>query len=114
MTNDNKELKNEYNYLKTKKEMLDHYAKKEPMLFEQYDGFKNAGDDVIHPDYDGDSLTVGDTCELMSGYPEVRVLIPPKTKAEDAVRLLLKIAIQIKSREIEIDKMYEKGSGCYS
>ena len=87
------------------------------MPFKQYDGFYDKDktwDDITPPDYDGDSLTVGDTCELMSGYPEVRVLIPPKTKAEDAVRLLLKIAIQIKSWEIEKDKMYEKGSGCYS
>ena len=109
MTIENKDKNvDKYNYLKTKKEMLDHYAEKEPMLFKQYDGFYDENkrwDDITPPDYDGDNITSQKTCELMSGSPEVRVLISPQTKRKDTIRLLLKIVLCLESGEKVWDKL---------
>jgi hypothetical protein len=82
-----------------KRELLDHYATHEPVLFGQLDGFfvPGSADDVLRPDADGDSLTAGHTHELMTGIYAVRVLITAGTTQRDAVRLLRKIADWVES-----------------
>lgn len=81
----------------TKEEVLAHYADhKEPVHFLQYDGFVCRGwDYVLRPDDEGDGLTGSQTWELMSGFPEVRVLLPDKTTPVQAARLLHKIATSL-------------------
>ncbi len=77
--------------MKTKTELLSHYAKKDPRAFRQFDGFQvGSGDDVMRPDDDGDCLMGASTCELMTGA-DVRVLIPADTASADAITLLRKI-----------------------
>ena len=72
-----------------KRELLEHYAAKEPKAFYQYDGWLNA-DSVTGRDAEGDGATSDVTYELMHGA-DVRVLIPAETNARDAARLLKKI-----------------------
>jgi hypothetical protein len=80
-----------------KSAVLQHYERREPRLFTQYDGH-NVGvghqDPIIRPDAEGHSLTTGLTWELMHGA-DVRVLIPATTSKETAVALLRKIAAEI-------------------
>ena len=80
-----------------KGDLLEHYAGKEPCAFRQYDGFfVSGGDDVLRPDADGDSLCSSTTMELMTGCPEVRVLLSPRCTYDQALRLLKKIRRWIK------------------
>jgi len=80
-----------------KGDLLEHYAGKEPCAFRQYDGFfVGGGDDVLRPDADGDSLCSSTTMELMTGCPEVRVLLSPRCTYDQALRLLKKIRRLIK------------------
>lgn len=77
----------------TKKELLDHYARRAPQTFYQYDCFVNIGegDCVMQPDEDGDTTFTSVTYELMSGVP-VRVLINPEGATKgDVLRALCKI-----------------------
>ena len=69
---------------KEKAHLLDHYAKKEPTEFYQYDAFTDAIEgSVMKPDKDGVCLFSGNTTELMSGGPSVRVLISrPRTSCK--------------------------------
>ena len=78
----------------TKQQVLDHYSRRVPVLFNQYDAFdlgEDGADDVMRPDNDGDSLFRSETWELMSGVYETRVLITAGTKPSVAVRHLRKI-----------------------
>lgn len=82
---------------KTKGELLEHYAGKDPTAFYQFDGFAGVhGDDVLRPDDDGDSIMGGGTYELMTGAYAVRVLVTRGTPEAVAVRLLKKIRKSIK------------------
>jgi len=86
----------------TKKRLLDKYATKQPTEFTQYDAFVNLpGDDVMHPDADGDALCSIDTVELMSGIADLRVLIPKGAPidGEKAAILLKKMAEWIGGEE---------------
>lgn len=87
--------------METKDELLKHYSTKEPHLFYQMDGFfmPDGGDDVMRSDDDGDCICSGETCELMTGYTNVRVLITPETDKRTAVRQLVKIIDWIKRDE---------------
>ena len=87
--------------MKTKDELLKHYSNREPHLFYQMDGFfePDGGDDVMHPDDDGDCLCSSETCELMTGITSVRVLITPATDKKTAIRQLEKIIDWIKRDE---------------
>ena len=84
--------------LTPKEEKLRHYATRDLMPFLQFDGFYDPGgyDPVMRPDSDGDSLTSGATQELMTGIPNIRILITPTTSQEQALRLLKKIRTWIK------------------
>ena len=81
----------------TKESLLQKYSRKEPVEFIQFDAWVNPRtDSIIRPDKDGDWICWGNIFELMVGPSEergggVRVLIPPKTMAKDAVRVLRKI-----------------------
>lgn len=77
--------------MKTKKELLNHYATREPKEFYQFDGFDEPTgvvDDA--PDDDGDELWCRRTYELMCSAT-VRILIPVGTSKKDAVRILRKL-----------------------
>jgi len=89
-------------------DLLEHYGRREPCLFLQFDGHKVVGrDDVLRPDENGHSVTSGLTYELMSGRVAVRVLIPKDVADADAVALLLKIA-----HEIERDGLQHRYQDC--
>ena len=61
----------------SKTQLLDHYQTKSVNTFYQIDGFSELPeDDVLCPDDDGDSFIVGQTNELMTTCPPVRVLVP--------------------------------------
>ncbi len=78
---------------KSKEKLLEHYKHKEPTLFVQYDGFdlQDGGDDVMRPDDEGHWLSTRLTYELMSGGPNVRMLITPETSKDTILALLNKI-----------------------
>jgi hypothetical protein len=77
----------------SREDLLAHYKKREPTRFAQIDGFADVpADDVMHGDESGHAILGGTTYELMSGNPEVRILIPDKTTREDAATLLRKAA----------------------
>jgi hypothetical protein len=82
--------------LKTKRELLEHYATKKPTPFKQWDGFDLGDniDDCMHSDKDGHCIMIGLTTELMTSKPEVRVLVPAGAgvSAATAATLLRKIA----------------------
>ena len=79
-----------------KKDKLAHYGDRNLVSFMQYDAFIDIdGDDIMHPDNDGDCLFTGDTEELMSGVP-IRVLVVDGTKKADVVRCLGKLLDVIK------------------
>ncbi len=79
--------------MKTKAELLAHYAEKAPHRFFQYDGFgPKSFDDVVRDCGEGFALFSGDTYELMSGGPGVRVLIVPGTNPELVDKVLKRVA----------------------
>jgi hypothetical protein len=80
--------------MKTKDELLAHYAKREPKQFVQYDGWADCEGDAVLDSGDGSGygMATGITHELMRGSNVVRVLIPPDTAPADAVTLLRRIA----------------------
>jgi len=86
----------------SKLDLLKHYATKEPQEFFQYDGFYTPPgempDSCCPPDEDGDWICCIDTCELMSGTTDVRVLISPSTDRDTALRQLKKIRELIEGR----------------
>lgn len=64
---------------KSKEQLLEHYACKEPTPFIQFDGFDmgpDSDDCVMHADDDGHCIMSCETYELMMSCPTVRVLIP--------------------------------------
>ena len=75
--------------MKTKAELLAHYAQKFPNTFCQIDAFETIHGDML-ADEDGDAMFQTFTDELMNGAA-VRVLIPEGSSAKAAARLLRKI-----------------------
>lgn len=76
----------------SKDDLLKHYSEREPTRFVQFDVFVRAeGDDLIHPDKDGDWLSCGVTHELMTPIERVRVLVTNGVTQEEAVRALKKV-----------------------
>ncbi|MBT7072522.1 MAG: hypothetical protein HN975_16715 [Anaerolineae bacterium] len=93
------ELGSEPGELTTKEEKLRHYATRDLMPFLQFDGFYCPDGGLFpvgSPDDDWDWVSCGATDELMSGAPNVRVLITPDTSQKEALRLLKKIRTWIK------------------
>jgi hypothetical protein len=87
--------------LKTKEELLAHYAEKDPKQFFQIDGVADMPPgDIVSVDDDGDAITGGLTHELM-GCGHVRVLIPIEAKKADAIRLLRKALAWIERGALE-------------
>ncbi len=86
---------------KSKEYLLEHYKHKEPTLFVQYDSFylPNGGDDVMRPDDEGHWLSTRLTYELMSGGPNVRMLITPETSKDTILALLNKIKSWIRKSD---------------
>jgi hypothetical protein len=85
---------------KSKAELLEHYATREPKAFHQFDGFLEQWGDSVSCDEDGHGLYGPSlSWELMRGSGDrggVRVLIPVGTSSADAVKLLRKIIYIIK------------------
>jgi hypothetical protein len=77
--------------------LLRHYKQKEPTRFVQIDGFSAEQCDDVVRDIGGFALMTGETHELMSGGPRVRVLIVPGTPAE-VVQKILEGAIEFYGR----------------
>ena len=77
-----------------KRELLDHYATREPKDFVQVDVFASLPaerqDEVMRGDEDGDVMFIRATTELMHGA-SIRVLADPTTTKDDAIRALTKI-----------------------
>jgi hypothetical protein len=86
-----------------KAELLEHYGRKDPCTFQQYDAFTGVepGDCIVRPDNDGDCLFAGITEELMSGVWSVRVFVTDGTSKADALRALKKIIAWMESGEYE-------------
>ena len=83
--------------MKTKAELLAHYAQKFPNTFCQIDAFEwTPGEHLA--DEDGDAMFKGFTDELMNGAA-VRVLIPEGFSAQAAARLLRKITRWIETQD---------------
>jgi hypothetical protein len=78
-----------------KDKLLEDAAKKEPMLFFQFDGWANQVGDS-HADEDGDLCMGGNSYELRRCPGEVRVFIPIGANANDVLRLLKKARKWIK------------------
>jgi len=79
---------------KQKQILLRKYSQKPVSHFAQLDGFDvgiDGGDDVMRPDKEGDWLSGGNTSELMSGGPNVRILISEGTSKQVALRLIQKL-----------------------
>jgi hypothetical protein len=89
------ELRGATGLLRLKEELLNHYAKRRPTEFFQFDAFMNAepGDPVALPDQNGNSFCSCLTTELMSGGPTVRILI---TKDDEAIKDKYKVASVIR------------------
>lgn len=86
---------------KSKKELLDHYATRDPVTFYQLDGFADgAMDDMGGSDEDGDAVYWGVTQELMTGVYNVRVLVTDGTPDAAALRLLRKILAGIEEHTL--------------
>jgi hypothetical protein len=95
----------------TKGELIEHYCKKEPTEFYQFDGaYLGEGDFFQRVDADGDWIGATRTWELMHGHP-VRVLIHTETTPEEAVRLLRKTAAWIE-RQPEMLSRERRDTGC--
>ena len=78
-----------------KKGLLEDAAKKEPMLFFQFDGYANIGCDEFADD-DGDACFSSKVYELRRHPSVVRVHIPIGTEVNDALRFLKKARKWIK------------------
>ncbi|MCZ6652985.1 MAG: hypothetical protein O7D91_08155 [Planctomycetota bacterium] len=84
--------------LKGNGELLRKLLHKPTNIFKQFDGFVvTEPDDVMRPNEQGHCWMEGETVELMSTCPEVRVLIPPGTKRDDAIALLRGIISSIEA-----------------
>ncbi len=87
----------------TKEKLLQHYKRKEPNLFIQYDGYymPNGENDLIipgslmNPNDEGFNLFSSMTYELIDGA-NVRLLIKPETPKETVLRLLERLTSWIK------------------
>jgi hypothetical protein len=89
---------------KDKVALLEHYAHKDVMYFQQYDGWLNVtpGDCIVVADECGDALTGGWAWELRSGIP-VRIQILAGTPHKDAIRILKKMVAWIRQ-----DGLYDR------
>lgn len=90
--------------MKSEKEiLLEHYANRNVHYYDQYDGWLGVepGDFVVVPDDDGDALTGIEAAELRSGMYPVRIQILSGTPANDAKRLVRKLASWIESHYCE-------------
>jgi hypothetical protein len=98
---------------RTKGELLEHYAEREPTAFYQFDGWHlgvGHGDDVMHPDEEGDCLASGTTYELMHGA-DVRVLVKRGMAPEIAAQLLEKLTSWIRRDGFEFHEEQFLSSG---
>ena len=86
-----------------KRELLEHYATREPKAFYQYEGILGVHGDVM-ADGDGDGLESSTTHELAYGSA-VRVLVAAETSAADADRLLKKIRRWIRRDGLNKDEL---------
>lgn len=85
-----------------KAELLERYAEQEAHAFYSFDGVADIeGDDVTHPDEDGDTICWGLAYKLSFRPVDVQVLIGPRTSREAALRLLDKIRTYVKSCRVE-------------
>jgi len=77
---------------RTKGELLEHYASRDPRPYVQFDGvaWGEVGHDITNCDAERDSGRCAGTWELMDICSDVRVLIQPSTKRKVAIRLLKK------------------------
>lgn len=85
-----------------KQKCLDHYSRKEPKLFCQFDGFLNCDplDSVMVPDEHGDCIIHGSRqWELMSGS-SARLLVPEDTTPDRLIRLLNKFITVIEQHGV--------------
>ena len=85
---------------KTKQEILEHYAEREPKSFVQFDGWygdKWKGDPIVATDDDGRSMVRGCTTELMYGA-DVRLLVAPDSDPKEIVALLRQTVEWIESK----------------
>ena len=83
--------------LETKEELLEHYAKKEPNLFLQIDGYSKGERSDEQKDKDGNAISIRDTYELMDSCPDVRVLISHKAEKKEIIFLQNKITNLLKN-----------------
>jgi hypothetical protein len=81
-----------------KRQLLEHYATKQPAKFLQLDGFTDcgAGDSVMHPDENGDCCMSTWCDELRSGGIAVRVQILEGTPHIAACRVLERLLAWLK------------------
>jgi len=86
----------------TKGDLLEHYAKRDPVGFIQFDDFTDpkTWDDVVKPDKDGHCIHAGTTHELMTGIYGVRVLVRPDIPKEVVLKSLSKIRAWIRRDDI--------------
>jgi hypothetical protein len=88
--------------IKTKDELLNHYAARTPKRFLQFDGFYWPGDMCANKD--GFAMCGGETWELMRGAP-VRILIDPEADRSIVYELLKRFADDIPKGFLEaVDK----------
>ena len=81
---------------KTKGDLLEHYARREPKAFVQIDCWYGGkmDDDIFHADAAGRTVTSGRVEELMLGT-DVRILIEPDGDPKEVVALLREAADMI-------------------
>lgn len=93
-----------------KAEILAHYRERAPRRFFQFDAFAD-GDEIMGRDEDGQSVTGGDTFELMHGA-DVRVLIPANgtQPAPELSKMLRKVADWIDRGGVEAIKKMGEGA----
>lgn len=90
---------------KGKSGLLRKLLHKPTNIFKQFDGFVVTGpDDVKRPNEQGHCWMETETVELMSTCPEVRVLIPPGTKRDDAIALLRGIISSIETDDHSLEE----------
>jgi hypothetical protein len=83
--------------MKTKEELLKHYATKIPRHLKQYDIFTDpeTWDSVVTPN----SVWMTETDELMGTPWTVRVLVDPRLSDKEAVKALNNIKLLVKSSD---------------
>ena len=88
-----------------RRELLEHYARKDPTAFFQIDVFvdQDPEDDLMLPDSDGDALSGGARCELMTGNYAVRVLITAGATQKQVLRGLKKARAWVKRDYAHMD-----------